>query len=304
MYKKLQFHNHQNLGYESLQRPLEKVFDTEATWLKIPENVVRVYRGLLLPGPDGQLDRNNHFEGLCFALKNAAQMTTMTEKDDIDVIFSENALSLSGESSEDVFVYFYDCYVGGLGFSEKIYDHIPQVVEQAVGMVGGCQCKDGCAACVGDYRLNKRMVLWGLENLKETAQAPKNTKVVSWAPAIWHTKEFTFQELPGKWHEFCGRVKENGEAFAGFLGTVLRVETEGGALCLYVNGSFNADWAMEEENRRNICNIIRHYVETPVDFHLEVRAVLEGEKEKQDKIMRRYQTAEKREAECVGMDLI
>lgn len=32
MYKKLQFHNHQNLGYEELRTPLTKDYDTEGTW--------------------------------------------------------------------------------------------------------------------------------------------------------------------------------------------------------------------------------------------------------------------------------
>ena len=44
MYKKLQFHNHQNLGYVSLTVPLQETMDTESTWIRIPENVVQTYR--------------------------------------------------------------------------------------------------------------------------------------------------------------------------------------------------------------------------------------------------------------------
>ena len=54
MYKKLQFHNHQNLGFEQLSQPLIKSYDTEAAWLKLPENVVRVYRNLLQPDGNGR----------------------------------------------------------------------------------------------------------------------------------------------------------------------------------------------------------------------------------------------------------
>lgn len=35
MFKKLQFHNHQNLGYVSLTQPLQKDYDTESTWIDI-----------------------------------------------------------------------------------------------------------------------------------------------------------------------------------------------------------------------------------------------------------------------------
>lgn len=62
-------------------------------------------------------------------------MITMTEKEDIGTAVSTNALELSGMTDSEVLFYFYDHYVGGLGFSEKIYDLIPQVVEQAVRMV-------------------------------------------------------------------------------------------------------------------------------------------------------------------------
>lgn len=32
MFKKMQFHNHQNLGYEQLPKALSKDYDTESTW--------------------------------------------------------------------------------------------------------------------------------------------------------------------------------------------------------------------------------------------------------------------------------
>src|SRR5699024_863598 len=87
MYKKLQFHNHQNLGYASLVRPLRKDYDTESTWIRIlSENVTKAYRSWLVPGKTGELALNDHFEGLAFAIKNAAMMVTMTESSDIDTV--------------------------------------------------------------------------------------------------------------------------------------------------------------------------------------------------------------------------
>ena len=128
-----------------------------------PENVVRQYRNLLQPDRNGYYVRNNHFEGLMFALKNAALMVTMTEDSDLGVAMSTNALELSGSTSEEVSLYFYDRYVGGLGFAEKIYDLIPKVTEQAIRMVSGCRCKNGCAVCIGNDRLDRNVILWGAE---------------------------------------------------------------------------------------------------------------------------------------------
>lgn len=49
-------------------------------------------RGFLCQIKAGELVLNNHFEGISYAIKNAAMMVTMTEKDDIGVILSNNAL--------------------------------------------------------------------------------------------------------------------------------------------------------------------------------------------------------------------
>ena len=63
MYKKLQFHNHQNLGYVDLTQPLQKSYDTESTWIDIPKNVVEIYRSLLVPNRMGELVLNDPFRG-------------------------------------------------------------------------------------------------------------------------------------------------------------------------------------------------------------------------------------------------
>lgn len=290
MYKRLQFHNHQNLGFSQLPKPLSKDYDTESTWLKLPENVVKVYRGLLQAGPNGQMIRNDHFEGLCYALKNAALMVTMTEREDIGVTTSTNAVELSGDTSEEVYVYFYDCYVGGLGFSEKIYDLLQQVIENAIHMVGGCHCKDGCAACVGDHKLDKKMVLWGLENLLEEKKVPAGTKHVTYAPVTFRKKEFLFEQLPLQWKAFCKKIQENGESFANFLGTVAYVEIQKPVLTLVLTNRFYAEWVMEASNRQSVMNIISYYVDIPAGFTLQTRLEEEAKDTRQtkEKLMRRY----------------
>lgn len=61
MFQKLQFHNHQNLGYVTLTQPLKKDYDTESAWITLPENVVRAYRSLLVPNRQGQYILNGPF---------------------------------------------------------------------------------------------------------------------------------------------------------------------------------------------------------------------------------------------------
>lgn len=291
MYKKLQFHNHQNLGYAELAAPLQKDYDTESTWLEIPANVTAEYRCLLQRTESGQLVRNNHFEGIANAIKNAAMMVTMTARDDIDVVVSNNALIPDGRGEQVVYLFIYDKYVGGLGYSEKIYDLVPKIIDNAVRMVKGCPCKDGCPACVGDYTLDKQMVLWGLENLLRETEAPGGAKAVAEAEKTCVHKEFSFSSLPENWDRFCDCVEKNGEAGGGFLRTVETVKAEGHRLILTVGSPFLANWLMEPENRKGIENILRYHAVCPADMRLEavVKPDVEALKKTEAKLQRRYE---------------
>ncbi|MDE7224380.1 MAG: DUF1998 domain-containing protein, partial [Acetatifactor sp.] len=170
MYKKLQFHNHQNLGYDQLPQPLTKQYDTESAWIQVPQEVVYRYRGMLQESVGGKQVLNNHFDGLCYALENAARMLTMTEKEDIGVITSDNAVGEQTDGQDQVVVYIYDKFVGGLGYAEKAYERMPEIVSRAQTLAAGCGCENGCIACIGDYRLSKSEVLWGLQHMTLSAR--------------------------------------------------------------------------------------------------------------------------------------
>lgn len=287
MYKKLQFHNHQNLGYVELTQPLQKDFDTESTWIDIPDNVVEVYRSLLVPNRNGELVLNNHFEGLCYALKNAAMMTTMTERDDIDAVVSNNAVIPYGREEQAVSLYIYDKYEGGLGYSEKIYELVPQIIKNAVRMVEGCSCESGCPACVGDYSLDKKMVLWGLKNFLEESEPPEFEEKVSEESRPFIQKGFSFYSLPEEWGEFCDSVVKNGESGGAFLRTVSRVEVSGHRLILTVGNAFYEEWLGDPDNLRGLENTIRYHAVCPADMRIEIRVV--ENREKTDKIRGKLQ---------------
>lgn len=301
MFKKLQFHNHQNLGYVELPQPLQKDYDTESTWIDIPENVTEVYHSLLLPAVNGELVLNNHFEGISYAIKNAAMMVTMTARDDIDAVISGGIVRMDEESTDNgpdsgntfrqqVSLYIYDRYEGGLGYSEKIFDLVPQIIENAVRMVSGCTCENGCPACVGDYSLDKKMVLWGLRNLREESEPPQycgkyEEKV---QPVI--QKEYTFSKLREQWPLFCESAEQNGESIAAFLQIVKHVEMKGCSLILTVGKAFYKSWIGEPENKSMLESILHRYVECPAGMKVEVLVEedLEKAKKAKGKLQRRY----------------
>ncbi len=291
MFKKLQFHNHQNLGYVSLTVPLQKAYDTESTWIRIPQEVAAVYRGLLQRTESGQLVRNNHFEGLKNAIRNAAMMVTMASTEDIDVTVSNNAMIPDFSQEETVSLFIYDKYVGGLGYSEKIYDLVPKIIQQALEMVTHCNCPDGCPACVGDYTLDKKLVAWGLESLLRQVAPPEGAKPVMEPVRPEFKKRFSFFTLAKEWREFCEEVEENGEYGAGFLKNVSGVEVSGHELVLVVASAFMGKWILESENRKTIENILRAHAVCPVDLKIQIR-VEENKEErerKEKKLKRRYE---------------
>lgn len=273
MYKKLQFHNHQNLGNVMLAEPLSRAYDTEGCWLAVPENVVRTYRGLLQRYQDGAMVLNNHFEGLCHALRNAAMMVTMTAQDDIDAIVSNNALIWDGQEEEAVSLFIYDKYVGGLGYAEKISSMMEEIVHSAIRLVEGCRCADGCPACVGDYKLDKKMVLWGLKSLLEELEAPKGIKSWQKAPLPVMKRAFSFARLPQEWDAFVECLRENGETNSAFFGTVLKAELFGNRLELTVGNRFYEKWASQSENLKSLMNVLRFYADCPGQMCLKIRAV-------------------------------
>lgn len=225
-------------------------------------------------------------------------MVTMTERDDIDTGMSNNATvqgyisSLTGESDgqEVVSLFIYDKYEGGLGYSEKIYDLIPQILDQAIQMVKGCACEDGCPACVGDYTLDKKMVLWGLQSLKEELEAPEYTKkqVEKEKPSV--KKQYSFFKLPDCWSEFCDTVIRNGESGGAFLKTVKRVEVQEHILTLIVESSFYEEWLMIPENAKSIENILRYHAVCPGDMRIRVQTEEDRDRirKTQGKLKRRY----------------
>lgn len=294
MFKKLQFHNHQNLGYARLPEVLQKDYDTESTWIDIPRNVAEAYYSLLLPNAAGELVLNNHFEGISHAIKNAAMMVTMTARDDIDAVICGDVVLDSLEMDvfrQQVSLYIYDRYEGGLGYSEKIYDLVPQIIDNAIRMVRGCACENGCPACVGDYSLDKGMVLWGLQNLKEKSEPPqyKGKYTEQERPVI--RKEYVFSNLPEQWAAFCETAVQNGEGGAAFLQSVKDAKVSGHRLRLTVENAFYEAWIGETENMRAVEKILRRHAKCPSDMKVEiiVKENTEESRKKKEKLRRRYE---------------
>lgn len=276
-YKMIQFHNHQNLGFERITIPLYQEIETEGLWFTVPEEVDEVYNSYTL---------FNYYNGLKHSLLNAAMMRTMATREDMgSTVFNTK------EKEEDVkksHVLLYDLYPGGLGFSEKAYDFGCEIIEDAIMLVNNCKCENGCPACVGDYHLDKKLVVWGLKCLLEDTDAPSSIKKAVLPPRIVEEKVFELNELPENWGRFVSFLMDKSEYLNSFLRTIDKVELSGNRLLFVTDFKFYEDWVLDTSNRKKIINTIVRYVNTPKVFDIGVKVIEKTPEDIQEKIMRRY----------------
>ncbi len=134
MFKKIKFHTRENVGYGQVDLPAQSLVTT-AFWL-VPSNEVRARMKQL---------RRRTSEGLC-GLRNLAvqalPMIAMCDSRDISGVVESKNL---GEST----LILYDRYPGGLGYCEKGFHRIAQLLQLCQEMVSECECEEGCPSCVG-----------------------------------------------------------------------------------------------------------------------------------------------------------
>lgn len=275
-YKMIQFHNRQNLGFEPIKEDLFTQLETEGMWFLIPENVDKIINAYT---------QYNYYNGIKHALLTAAKMRTMATAEDMgSTIF--NTVEQNGEVKR-AYVILYDLYPGGLGFTEKAYDYAGEILNNAISLVKNCRCRDGCPACVGDYHLDKKLVLWALSGMLEMLEPQNGIKLkpVEEIPTF-EDRPFNFENLEEKWNEFVVYLNKKSETFVQFFATINKVKINGNVLYLNVQGDFYKEWIMETENKNKIENIIKHYVNVPDKFKIDVNII--PVEDKTDKIMRRY----------------
>ena len=290
-HKKVQFHNHQNLGFEYLDVPLSKEYETEGTWIIVPQNVVDVFYHLTPEKPGVELISNvykGYMGGLMFCIHNAAKMSTMT----IDSDIGTEIMPLVNDQNEKITsICVFDRFTGGMGYAEKVYDIVDTVVQNAMKMVKGCTCKHGCPACVGDYRLDKNVVLWGLENFYKESVPPIDMNTLSAPEVPIIEKPFAYETLCEKWSEFQQFIRETGEATSQFLSqVVIGAKKDGSKLILLVNSAIALMQAQSDENKWQIKNIIMAYVNAPLDLVVDFELSESSNNDSQEKLTRHFGT--------------
>jgi len=297
-YEMIQFSNHQNLGYEKLINPLQDEMDTEGCWIELPHNVAKAL-GVGTVDPHANIQdgaaisdiknesRFSYVGGLQHALKTTAELKVMATFSDL----SGGSFSFltEKEGTPSIAVILYDLYPGGLGFSEKAFEKIEEIINNAILLVKKCRCKVGCPACVGDYRIDKKIVLWALENLFVETDLPKDL-LVSEEPRIGRVEHpFTWEKIEDDWPKLIDLMERHGSFGANLLSKATRFCVENASLILYFPESI-VKLTDKEETKRAIINSLGQYMHLPLGFTflLESEAVAD-EGRKRIKLIRHFE---------------
>ena len=122
--------------------------------------------------------------GLGTALHSAVPFYLMCDARDIDM--SENlaqgsaathaASTQTGFDASLATIFIYENFVGGMGFSPKLYDVHEELLERIESRIRNCECDRGCPACVGPTEEG--------ESLQDTSEVTRKNLTLSLVMAL------------------------------------------------------------------------------------------------------------------------
>lgn len=133
-FKKIKFETRENIGMGPVDIPAQQ-FSTTALWLAPNDEVRKTMKQSGLKASEGVV-------GLRNLAVVALPFVSMCDSRDLGGVVDSKNL---GHST----MIIYDRYPGGLGYSQKGFEHIERLLEICHEMVAGCPCETGCPSCVG-----------------------------------------------------------------------------------------------------------------------------------------------------------
>ena len=133
-FKKIKFSTRENVGFGSVDIPAQNL-PTTAFWLAPNDEVCAALKS----------EKLRPSEGLC-GLRNLAVVAlpfvAMCDSRDISGVVDSKNLGRSA-------LILYDRYPGGLGYAEKGFQQIHDLLVICQDLVTECECDDGCPSCIG-----------------------------------------------------------------------------------------------------------------------------------------------------------
>jgi DEAD/DEAH box helicase domain-containing protein len=133
-FKKIKFATRENIGLGPVSIPAQNL-QTTAAWLA-PDDATR--QEMKMAG----LRASEGVVGLRNLAVVALPLVAMCDSRDLGGVVDSKNLGHTA-------MILYDRYPGGLGYSERGFVHMPQLLAICLEMVRDCPCDDGCPSCIG-----------------------------------------------------------------------------------------------------------------------------------------------------------
>ena len=133
-FKKIKFHTGENIGQTALDLP-SQTLETTGLWLMPDAAVLEDVRGMGLKAVEGLVGVRN------LALVCLPMLAMCDRRDLSGIVESSN----TGRPT----AFLYDRFLGGLGFAEKGYALVGDLLAMCRRLVAECDCESGCPSCVG-----------------------------------------------------------------------------------------------------------------------------------------------------------
>ncbi len=133
-YERIHFYSLDAISQHGLDLPT-LVLETMAVWLVPPEP-------LLLQVRQAGLDAHAGLRGLGYATRMLLPLYLTCET--LDFSHTVGCVNAPWQT-----VFIYERYPHGLGFTQKAYERLDEIMPAVRDLVAACPCRDGCPCCVG-----------------------------------------------------------------------------------------------------------------------------------------------------------
>ena len=135
-YKKIRFYTRENVGAEDIHLPAEEL-DTQAFVLTLG-NAAAERLGLV------GSERGSAWRGVGLLVRRVAPLLLRCQAQDLGLSTEVRSAHFGRPA-----LFLYDRVQGGVGLSEALFEEHREILRAALEVVAGCECNDGCPACVG-----------------------------------------------------------------------------------------------------------------------------------------------------------
>ncbi|MGB9928609.1 MAG: DEAD/DEAH box helicase [Methanosarcina sp.] len=135
-YRKFQTHSNDVMSAHPLEMP-PVTLQTMAVWLKLPDRFKETVE-------EHKLDFAGGIHAVEHAMISMYPLHLLVDRSDVGGVSTPSHPNLEGKSG----IFVYDGHRGGVGYAEKGYDLIEEVLDGTLKAIESCPCEGGCPSCI------------------------------------------------------------------------------------------------------------------------------------------------------------